>query len=149
MNGLIKGLGVTLKSLTAPKVTTSYPDVPMNMPDRFRGIQHFIPELCIVCNQCARICPTDCITLTGKPNPDPAKKVKVIDTFDINFEICILCDLCTEVCPTEAIVMTNHFELSAYSRDDLFKDVDWLSGNNTLVRQDNNNIGAPGKGGGK
>ncbi|MGO4375340.1 NADH-quinone oxidoreductase subunit NuoI, partial [Paenibacillus sp. MCAF20] len=46
MNGMLKGLGVTLKSMTAPKVTTSYPDVPILMPDRFRGIQHFIPDLC-------------------------------------------------------------------------------------------------------
>ncbi|WP_053373771.1 NADH-quinone oxidoreductase subunit NuoI [Paenibacillus sp. FJAT-27812] len=149
MKGMLQGLGVTLKSMTAPKVTTSYPDVPFVMPDRFRGIQHFIPDLCIVCNQCARICPTDCITLTGKPNPDPEKKGKVIDTFDINFEICILCDLCTEVCPTEAIVMSNHFELASFSRDDLFKDAQWLTDNNTLTRQDNNNIGAPAKGGGK
>ncbi|MDF2835299.1 MAG: NADH-quinone oxidoreductase, chain [Paenibacillus sp.] len=149
LSGMLQGLGVTLKSLASPKVTTSYPDEPILMPDRFRGIQHFIPELCIVCNQCARICPTDCITLTGKPNPDPEKRGKVIDTFDINFEICILCDLCTEVCPTEAIVMTNEFELATYSRDELYKDAQWLTDNNTLVRKDNNNIGAPAKGGAK
>ncbi|PZD97798.1 NADH-quinone oxidoreductase subunit NuoI [Paenibacillus sambharensis] len=149
MKGLFKGLAVTLKSMTAKKVTISYPDEPLIMPDRFRGIQHFIPDKCIVCNQCVRVCPTDCITLTGKPNPDPEKKGKVIDTYDINFEICILCDLCTEVCPTEAIVMTGNFELSAYSRDDLFKDKEWLTANDRLVRKDNNNIGAPVKGGGK
>ncbi|MFC4812880.1 NADH-quinone oxidoreductase subunit NuoI [Paenibacillus sp. GCM10023250] len=143
MKGLLKGLGVTMRSMTSKKVTTSYPDVPIVMPDRFRGIQHFEPDKCIVCNQCARICPTECITLTGKANPDPEKKGKVIDTYDINFEICILCDLCTEVCPTEAIVMTGNFELAAYSRDDLFKDMRWLDDNNTHVRQDNNNIGAP------
>jgi NADH-quinone oxidoreductase subunit I len=125
LSGMLQGLGVTLKSMTSPKVTTSYPDEPIHMPDRFRGIQHFIPELCIVCNQCARICPTDCITLTGKPNPDPEKRGKVIDTFDINFEICILCDLCTD------------------------KNAEWLTDNNTLVRKDNNNIGAPAKGGAK
>lgn len=137
MKGILKGMGVTLKAMASRKVTYSYPDVPLEMPDRFRGVQHFIPELCIVCNQCVRICPTQCITLTGKPNPDPEKKVKVIDTYDINFEICILCDLCTEVCPTEAIVMTNNFELAAYSRDELFKDKDWLYANNTNVRSEN------------
>lgn len=138
MKGIIKGLGVTLKAMTSEKVTYSYPDVPLEMPDRFRGIQYFEPDKCIVCNQCMRICPTECLTLTGKPNPDPEKKGKVIDTFDINFELCILCDLCTEVCPTEAIVMTNHFELASYSRDDLFKDKDWLYENNTLIRKENN-----------
>jgi len=151
MKGIAKGLGVTLRGLTTKKVTHNYPDEPLNMPDRFRGVQHFIPELCIVCNQCARICPTECITLTGKPNPDPEKRVKLIDTFDINFEICILCDLCTEVCPTEAIVMTNNFELATYSRDDLMKDKDWLSDNNTNIRSENSRNLSPAaaKGGAK
>lgn len=148
MKGLVKGLGVTLKSLTSKKITYKYPDVPLEMPDRFRGIQHFDPEKCIVCNQCARICPTECISLTGQRNPDPESKQKlVINTYDINFEICILCDLCTEVCPTEAIVMTNHFELASYSRDELFKDMKWLSENNTLVRQENNSALQKAKGG--
>ncbi|WP_128896218.1 NADH-quinone oxidoreductase subunit NuoI [Longirhabdus pacifica] len=137
MKGIVKGLGVTFKNITKKKVTYAYPDVPMNMPDRFRGVQHFEPDKCIVCNQCARVCPTDCITLVGKQDPNSEKKVKIIDTYDINFEICILCDLCTEVCPTEAIVMTNNFELATYSRDDLFKDLHWLENNNTLVRSEN------------
>ena len=111
MLGLFKGLGYTLKNLTREKVTYEYPNEPLPLPDRFRGIQKFYPEKCIVCNLCANVCPTDCIDLTGKRNPDPEAKVKkVIDTYNINFEICILCDLCTEVCPTEAIVMTNNFE---------------------------------------
>lgn len=147
MKGIMKGLGVTLKTMTQKKITYAYPEVPIKMPDRFRGIQHFDPEKCIVCNQCARICPTECITLTGKANPDPEKKGKVIDTYDINFEICILCDLCTEVCPTEAIVMTNNFELSSYSRDDLFKNLEWLNENNQNIRQENNS--AMPKGGAK
>lgn len=136
MLGLAKGLSYTLKNITKKKVTHRYPDEPLIMPDRFRGIQHFDPEKCIVCNQCARICPTNCIDLIGKAPDDPNKKGKVIDTYDINFEICILCDLCTEVCPTEAIVMTNNFELATYSRDELFKDLKWLHDNNTNVRKE-------------
>jgi NADH-quinone oxidoreductase subunit I len=143
----MKGLGVTLKGMTQKKVTYAYPDVPIEMPDRFRGIQYFDPEKCIVCNLCAKVCPTECITLVGKPNPDPEKKGKVIDTYDINFEICILCDLCTEVCPTEAVVMTNNFELASYSRDDLFKNMEWLSGNTQNIRKENNS--AMPKGGAK
>ena len=147
MKGLVKGLGVTFKNMTRKKVTSAYPDVPVEMPDRFRGIQYLDPEKCIVCFQCERICPTECIKLTGKPNPDPEKKGKVLETYDINFEICILCDLCTEVCPTEAIVMTNNFELSAYSRDDFYKDMQWLHANNTNVRKENHP--AASKGGAK
>ncbi|MDQ0339429.1 NADH-quinone oxidoreductase subunit I [Caldalkalibacillus uzonensis] len=137
MLGLTKGLAYTLKQMGKKQVTYDYPQEPLDVPDRFRGIQTFYPEKCIVCNQCAAICPTDCIQLTGKPHPDPNNKKKIIDTYDINFEICILCDLCTEVCPTEAIVMSNNFELAEYSRDELFKDLDWLNENRKNVREVN------------
>lgn len=135
--GITKGLAYTLKQLGQESITYNYPEEPVDLPDRFRGIQTFYPEKCIVCNQCAAICPTNCIQLTGKPHPDPNNKKKIIDTYDINFEICILCDLCTEVCPTEAVVMSNNFELSAYSRDELFKDLDWLNENRKNVREVN------------
>lgn len=121
--GLIKGLGVTLGQLTKKKVTLQYPEQRPQWPERFRGVHQFIPELCIVCNQCARICPTSCISLAGIRGED--KKLR-IDTYDINFEICILCDLCVEVCPTEAILMTDRFELAAYSRVEFYKDMNWL-----------------------
>lgn len=137
MLGFTKGLKYTLKNLTREKVTYEYPDEPLPLPDRFRGIQKFNPEKCIVCNQCMNICPTGCINLVGKKHPDPTKKGKVIDTYDINFELCILCDLCTEVCPTEAIVMTNNFELAEYSREALFKNKEWLDNNDENVRKVN------------
>ncbi|WP_109430292.1 NuoI/complex I 23 kDa subunit family protein [Sulfoacidibacillus thermotolerans] len=123
MFGFLKGLSVTFGQLTKKKLTLQYPEVKPEWPERFRGIHEFIPELCIVCNQCARICPTSCISLSG--SRDENKKMH-IDTYDINFEICILCDLCTEVCPTESIRMTDRFELATYSRDDLYKDMHWL-----------------------
>ena len=132
--GFFKGLGFTLKMLKEPKVTSQYPDEPIIMPKRFRGIQHFEPDLCIVCFQCSKICPTEVINLVGKPNPDPEKKGKVIDTYDINFEACILCDLCTEVCPTDAIQMTNNFELAVYDKGRLLKDKNWLEHNTKNIR---------------
>jgi len=129
MFGFLKGLGVTLGELPKKKVTLQYPDVKPEWPERFRGIHEFIPELCIVCNQCARVCPTSCISLSG--SRDANNKLK-IDTFDINFEICILCDLCTEVCPTEAVLMTDQFELADYSRDSFYKNMDWLYDNHKM-----------------
>ena len=38
---------------------------------------------------------------------------------------------------TEAIVMTNNYELSAYSRDELYKDMNWLHENNQNIRSEN------------
>ncbi|CAM3407581.1 NADH-quinone oxidoreductase subunit NuoI [Hydrogenibacillus schlegelii] len=135
--GLLKGLGVTFQEMFRPKVTTKYPDEPYVFPNRLRGIQKLYVEKCIVCHQCANICPTQCITIKEKPKTDPAQKKKELAVFDINFEICILCDLCTEVCPTEAIVMTSNVELAETSRADLHKDLPWLEANNTNVREVN------------
>lgn len=123
MFGFLKGLGVTLRELPKHKVTLMYPEQKPEWPERFRGVHRFIPDLCIVCNQCARICPTDCISLSGTRGPD--KKMR-IDTYDINFDICILCNLCTEVCPTESVLMSDTFELATYSRDNLYLDMHWM-----------------------
>lgn len=126
MFGFLKGLKVTFAQLTHKKVTLMYPDEMPDFGERFRGVHKFSPEKCIVCNQCARVCPTSCISLSGTRGGD--KKLH-IDTYDINFEICILCDLCTEVCPTEAIQMTDTFELATYNRVDLYKNMFWLDDN--------------------
>ncbi|MDF2556851.1 MAG: dehydrogenase [Bacillales bacterium] len=136
MSGIAKGFQYTLNQLTKEKVTYDYPRKPIPLPDRFRGIQKFHPEKCIVCNQCMSICPTGCINLTGKKHPDPTKRGKIIDTYDLNFETCILCDLCTEVCPTGAITMTNNFELAEYSRDGLLKNLQWLDENDENIREE-------------
>jgi NADH-quinone oxidoreductase subunit I len=123
MFGFMKGLGVTLRQLPKKKVTLMYPEQKPQWPERFRGVHRFIPDLCIVCNQCARVCPTDCISLSGTRGPD--KKMR-IDTYDINFDICILCSLCTDVCPTESVLMSDTFELASYSRDNFYLDMHWL-----------------------
>jgi NADH-quinone oxidoreductase subunit I len=136
---LLKGFGITLKYFGKEKVTIQYPEEKPDTPDRFRGIQRFFPDLCIVCNMCVNVCPTDVITLTGKPHPDNPKK-KIIDTYNIDFQGCILCDFCTEVCPTDAIVMTAKYDnLADYVRTrnpdheftdgPMFKDMEWLTNN--------------------
>ncbi len=125
----LKGFGITLKYFVGKKETIQYPEQKPEIPDRFRGIQRFFPEKCIVCNLCVQVCPTDVITLTGKKAEDNPKK-KVIDTYNIDFQGCILCDFCTEVCPTDAIVMTTKYDnLSDYTRDPMFKDMEWLTNN--------------------
>jgi len=132
MFGFLKGLGVTLRELPKHSVTLQYPEVKPEWPERFRGVHRLLVDQCIVCNQCARICPTDCISLSGTRGED--KKIR-LDTFDINFDICILCDLCVEVCPTEAILMSDTFEMSTYSRDNLYLDMHWLHDNEELYER--------------
>jgi len=52
-----------------------------------------IPEKCIACTKCKKVCPVDCI--------HGERKVKHV----IDQEVCIKCGACVPVCPTNAIVV--------------------------------------------
>lgn len=116
-------------------ITISYPEVKDNIPaiSRNRLFNHV--EGCISCNQCAVICPVECITIDSRKknadeNPDAKTppefgskplKLKLL-RFDIDEALCCFCGLCTEVCPTECLVHTPEYEYSKYDRDYLIYD---------------------------
>jgi ferredoxin len=80
----------------------------------------FAPSLCIECDACADICPTDCITFTingpeddlrarlsaPAPNWDQALYVssplKTARVMVKDEDVCLHCGLCAERCPTGA-----------------------------------------------
>ena len=119
----------------AGPVTVSYPDMKDDIPSNSRNRLFMAQEGCIACNQCAVICPVECITIesrkkTAEENPDertPAqygnkpKKLKLL-RFDIDEALCCFCGLCTEVCPTETIFHTTEYEYSKFDRDKLIYD---------------------------
>ena len=148
---LFKGLGLTFKVFFKKKETLMYPEEGPNLPERYRGIQRFYADKCIVCNMCVKACPTEVISLTAEKDPETNKR-KIV-TYDIDFERCILCEFCTEVCPTQAVVMTTKFDnLSVYDRRALHKDRQWLENNRTYGNyQADDTIGytKPSKRGGK
>lgn len=116
-------------------VTISYPDVKDNIPSISRNRLFMHQEGCISCNQCAVICPVECITIDSRKKNDdehpdaktPAEfgskplKLKLL-RFDIDEALCCFCGLCTEVCPTDCIVHTTEYEYSKYDRDNLVYD---------------------------
>ena len=59
--GLLKGLGVTLKTMLQPAVTQQYPHVKPDLPARTRGVIALKQENCTVCYKCSRECPDWCI----------------------------------------------------------------------------------------
>lgn len=98
------------------------------MPERARNRLYVNMDDCIGCDQCARACPVNCITIdTAKAVPgenlgitsNGRKKALWVTKFDIDIAKCCYCSLCTYPCPTECIVMTDVFEFSAYNRDEL------------------------------
>ncbi|MEX2129979.1 MAG: FAD-dependent oxidoreductase [Pseudohongiellaceae bacterium] len=80
----------------------------------------FTDNLCIECDACVDICPTDCITFTGNvdeplmrksmlaPAPNTEQDLYVSDELKThrvmvkNEDLCLHCGLCAERCPTNA-----------------------------------------------
>jgi NADH-quinone oxidoreductase subunit I len=130
VNGFRKTLGGY--NYGAGPVTVSYPDVKDDIPLHSRNRLFMFKEGCIACNQCAVICPVECITIESRKknadeNPEektPARfgtkplKLKLL-RFDIDEALCCFCGLCTEVCPTECLTHTTEYEYSKYDRDKL------------------------------
>ncbi len=120
---LVKGLAVTLKNCFIPAITLQYPTQKQSMQERFRGLVDLHPEKCITCNQCIKICPTACLSLTYKEVDTSTSlgtsKKKIPETFKYNMELCCFCGLCQQVCPTSAIYMNKLYEIAVYDRDKL------------------------------
>ena len=124
--GRFSGFLVTLRQMGKPRLTTEYPKVKHDKPERMHG-RHVLNryedgmEKCIGCELCAGVCPARCIYVRGADNPiddpvSPGERYGFV--YEINYLRCIHCDLCVEACPTEAITETKLFEFSFTNRSD-------------------------------
>ena len=72
--GRFSGFMVTLRQMGKPRVTTEYPKVKHDKPERVHG-RHVLNryedgmEKCIGCELCAGVCPARCIYVRGADNP--------------------------------------------------------------------------------
>jgi NADH-quinone oxidoreductase subunit I len=120
--GLLKGLGVTLKTMLTPATTRQYPHVKPELPPRTRGVIALMEENCTVCMLCARECPDWCIYIDSHKDYVPPKQEggrattrNMLDRFAIDFALCMYCGICVEVCPFDALFWSPEFEYSTYS----------------------------------
>lgn len=104
-------------------VTIQYPREQVPTPDVGRYRLHVEISDCIGCDQCARVCPVDCIDIvkvkSTEPLPPASDGSKVMfeyPVFDIDMAKCCYCGLCTIVCPTECITMTKVYDFSSTDR---------------------------------
>lgn len=107
-------------------VTIQYPRERIPAPDVGRYRLHVEIDDCIGCDQCARVCPVDCIDIVKikatehlPPARDGSKVMFHYPVFDIDHAKCCFCGLCTVVCPTECITMTKVYDFSTQERTGL------------------------------
>ncbi|MGB8990613.1 MAG: NADH-quinone oxidoreductase subunit I [Desulfobaccales bacterium] len=119
---LLAGMAVTIRYFVKPIVTVQYPRQKIQMSPRYRGYPQFIidPETqthrCIACEMCARICPSQLITVAG--TKFPGEKQKRATKYVHEHQYCSLCGLCVEVCPTTALEFSAVYRLAGYRRED-------------------------------
>ncbi len=140
------GMKITLKHVFVPAVTIQYPDVKVQMPERARNRLYVNMDDCIGCDQCARACPVDCITIEtvkGIPGEDLGitsngkKKALWVTKFDIDIAKCCYCSLCVYPCPTECIKMTDVYEFSEYERENLVYKFATLTEEESKIKKEN------------
>lgn len=140
------GMKITFKHLFTPSVTIQYPDVKVDLPDRTRNRLYVNIEDCIGCDQCARACPVDCITIEAVksvPGEDLGKttngkkKVLWVTKFDIDFAKCCYCSLCVYPCPTDCIKMTDVYEFAEYERSNFIYSFSTLTPEESEIKRQN------------
>ncbi len=131
--GLLKGLGITLKTMLKPASTQQYPHERPTLEPRTRGVIALMDENCTVCMLCSRECPDWCIYIDShKETVPPAKEGgrartrNVLDRFAIDFALCMYCGICVEVCPFDALWWSPEFEYAEYEIGGLLHEKDKL-----------------------
>ena len=131
--GLVKGLGVTLRTMLKPAVTVQYPHEKETPTPRARGVIALKEDNCTVCMLCARECPDWCIYIEGHKYLAPPRREggsprqkNALDRFDIDFSLCMYCGICVEVCPFDALFWSPEYEYSEFRLADLLHDKERL-----------------------
>lgn len=105
--------------------TIQYPEESVTIPEEFRVIPFLIYTLdengnrkyrCTACGICAKVCPTQCIWITRKKDPNTGRPVTESEEYYIDIDKCMNCGSCAEFCPFDAIKMDHDFRIATYER---------------------------------
>ena len=107
--------------------TVQYPEEVIEPHEEFRVIPFLVYESgesgernyrCTSCGICAKVCPTQCIFITRKKDPETGRPIPSPEEFYIDTDKCMNCGSCAEFCPFDAIKMDHDFEMATYDRGD-------------------------------
>ena len=120
---ILQGLGLTFKYMWTKPITMRYPEERWIPSERFRGQVALVrdpekPEqdLCVGCCLCARVCPSNAISLVTSGGEN---NKKIINEYYVDVSRCIFCGMCVEICPVKALVSTDLYELATDDRSKL------------------------------
>ena len=92
--GLMRFTRAALRNLFSKPVTTQYPFVPREYPERTRGHVELDFDSCVLCGSCARHCPTGTIVVDRKAG-----------TWSIGRMDCVQCGNCVLNCPKKCLTI--------------------------------------------
>ena len=118
--GLLKGLGVTLKTMLTRPTTQQYPKQKPALAPRTRGVIALMEEELHGLHALAPAsAPTGASTSTptrrrgSRPRTAVGARTRnILDRFAIDFALCMYCGICVEVCPFDALFWSPEFEYS-------------------------------------
>lgn len=108
------GMRLTIGYFFRRKITLLYPEQRPVIPPGHRGLHAYDEPKCILCHQCANVCPVSCISIesVGKG------KTGLPTRYDVDYSKCLFCNLCAEVCPTQCVWLTERYNLASRTREE-------------------------------
>ncbi|MBU2228261.1 MAG: NADH-quinone oxidoreductase subunit I [Proteobacteria bacterium] len=126
---LLAGLGVTIRAMFQPVVTSQYPRQLLAISPRFRGHIKLLADAdnpdkngCIACGICVRNCPSGSIKdIEGEKRE--GEKRKTATSYRLDFTTCSQCGICVETCPSNAIDFSADYNPAGFKREDFHYDL--------------------------
>ncbi|MCX5725778.1 MAG: 4Fe-4S dicluster domain-containing protein [Candidatus Saganbacteria bacterium] len=110
-----------IRSFISEPYTSRFPEVPVTLPDGFRGRPKYDRDFCVGCKACAEVCPARAIDILDTQK----SKGRGVRKLTQHYDICIFCGQCEKACITEkGITLSKEFELSAPDRGAMIDEVE-------------------------
>lgn len=108
----LRELREAITAVFSPRFTTRFPDVPCEVPERYRGKPEFNDQTCIGCGACVNVCPTKALTMVDDTQASPP-----VRRITLRYDTCIFCGNCQDNCTTETgIQLSRQWDLAGLDR---------------------------------